>query len=474
MNQITIVGLGPGAPGQITREAWDVILNTEEVWLRTSHHPVVRELPQHLKLLSFDDVYEQASTFADVYNIIVESVLKLGERPEGVVYAVPGHPLVGEATVTKILHYAVNKRLDIHIIDGLSFIEPTLAALSCDALDGLQVLDALDITSLHHPPLNPNFPALIAQVYSRAVASSLKLVLMNQYADEHPVYMVDGAGTDYEVVKSLPLYAIDRELYSPLSTLYITPTTRTSSFEGFQETVARLRSPEGCPWDRAQTHETLRMNLLEETYEVLDAIDKRDPAELLEELGDLLLQIVLQTQVAVDEGEFMMQDVIAAIDEKLKRRHPHVWNNLDVSSVNEVVTNWEKIKRQERLENGKGEKSLLDSIPQALPALTQAYAYGDRVGRIGLQLKSESQLPIDITESVLRLEKAQNSEEKLRILGKMLFTFVVWARTLDVDPESALREANKRFARNFRRLERQKLDGSLGEISDDDIYNLWA
>jgi tetrapyrrole methylase family protein/MazG family protein len=473
MPQITIVGLGPGAPGHLTREAWRELSHASEVWLRTIHHPVVRELPQTMRFHSFDAAYEQEKTFDAVYKQIVASVLDLGDRPEGVIYAVPGHPLVGESTVTAILTQAVERHLPVRVIEGISFIDATLTALACDALDGLQIFDALDIISLHHPPLNPDYPALIAQVYSRAVASSLKLVLMNQYPDEYPVILVDGAGTDHQVLSPMPLYAIDREELSPLSTLFIAPMAKVGSFEGFQETVARLRSPEGCPWDREQTHETLRMNLLEESYEVLAAIDTGNPDELKEELGDLLLQVVLQTQVGVDEGEFQMPDVIAAIDAKLKRRHPHVWQGLDVEGVHEVVANWEAIKRQERVENGKAEKSLLDGIPLALPALTQAYAYGDRVGRIGLRLNEVSRLPDAIVTGIMALRSAQTHEVRSQLLGRMLFATVMWAQLLEIDPESSLRETNNRFAANFRKLEEDRHTGKLDSLSDDDICLLW-
>ena len=473
MAQITIIGLGPGAPGFITREAWIALTEIDEVWLRTKHHPVVRDLPKNLVLRSFDDLYEQATTFEDVYTRIAETVMRMGNRPEGVVYAVPGHPLVGESTVTHILEKAKEQHILVRIIEGLSFIEPTLTALSYDALDGFQIIDALEITALNHPQINPDYPALIAQVYSRAVASSIKLVLMNQYPDDHPVVVVDGAGTDNEVMSHLPLYAIDREERSPLSSLYVTHIPKVSSFESFQQTVAQLRSPEGCPWDREQTHETLRMNLLEETYEVLAAIDAGDTDELMEELGDLLLQVVLQTQVAVDEGEFQMPDVIAVIDAKLKRRHPHVWKGLDVDGVQEVVTNWEAIKRQEREENGKSEQSMLDGIPKALPALTQAFAYGDRVGRIGLHLNAQSRLPAGILTSVEALKHTQSPDDRAKLLGQMLFSAVLWAHSLDLDPESALREANNRFADNFRILESHKQKGTLEELTDDDICQLW-
>ncbi len=176
MSQITIVGLGPGSVADLTRAAWQALEQVDEVWLRTLHHPVVADLPKICRLKGFDAVYERAERFADVYAEIAKRILELGLRDEGVVYAVPGHPLVGEATVTRILREAREAGIPVRIVNGLSFIEPALAALELDALDGLQVFDALDLVSLNHPPLNPDYPALIAQVYSRTVASDLKLV----------------------------------------------------------------------------------------------------------------------------------------------------------------------------------------------------------------------------------------------------------------------------------------------------------
>lgn len=474
MAEITIIGLGPGRPEHLTREAWETLMTANEVWLRTKHHPVVRDLISIRNLQSFDDVYETSATFEAVYGQIVEKIIHLGQRPEGVIYAVPGHPFVGESTVMNIVKQAESQGIPVRIIEGLSFIEPTIKALSCDALDGLQIFDALEITSYHHPPINPDYPALIAQVYSRSIASNLKLVLMNQYPDEHPVIMIDGAGTDHETIIHMPLFEIDREERSPLSTLFVSSYESVSSFEGFQETIARLRSPEGCPWDRKQTHETLRMNLLEESYEVLSAIDSGDEDNLMEELGDLLLQVVLQTQVAIDEGEFQMVDVISSIDAKLKRRHPHVWQGLVIDGVQDVVANWETIKKQERRLNGQTNQSMLDGIPKALPALTQAYAYADRIERIGMQLSHVSHLAAYIQKGIQRMHESEMPENQEQLLGKILFAIVLWALHYGIDPESALREINNRFADNFREIEQRKTAGSLDSVPDDELWKLWA
>ncbi len=475
MAYITVIGLGPGAPELLTRAAWDTLSQTDVVWLRTARHPVVPYLPQGPVVHSFDDLYEKADSFENVYAAIVEKVLELGSRQEGVVYAVPGHPLVGESTVTRVLQEARAAKIPVRIVPGLSFIEPTLTALSLDPLDGLQIVDALDLVGAYYPILNPDVPVLVAQVYSRAVASELKLVLMDVYPDEHPVALIHAAGTSAEAVVWGPLYEIDHGDATPLTSLYVPALPPIGGFEHFQETVAHLRSPEGCPWDREQTHATLRASLLEETYEVLNAIDTDDIDALREELGDLLLQVVLHVQIANEEGEFQMADVIAGIDAKLKHRHPHVWGDVRVAGAQEVTVNWEIIKRQERADNGAAQRSLLDGVPRALPALAQASAYSSRAARVGLDWMSTDAV-IEQTKQILDLLRmAQTPEVQAEALGDLLFVIGKWSRRLDLDPEGALREANARFARRLRYVEqatRQK-GLTLEVLSAEEKARLW-
>lgn len=489
MAQITILGLGPGSAECLTREAWQVLTTAAEVWLRTARHPVVAYLPQSVALHSFDSLYEGCATFTEVYAAIVERILDLGRRPEGVCYCVPGHPWVGETAVPHIVCQAKEVGIPVRVVAGLSFVEPMLSALSLDALDGIQVVDALDLVALCHPSLNPDVPALVAQVYSRAVASDLKLVLMNQYPDEHQVALVDAAATPAEQVSWLPLYEIDRQDVTPLTSLYVSPLPPVSSFEGFQQTVARLRAPDGCPWDREQTHESLRTNLLEETYEVLAAIDAKDVAGLCEELGDLLLQIILHAQIAIEDGEFYMAEIIAGIDSKLKRRHPHVWGDVQVQGSQDVIVNWEAIKRREREANGAEARSMLDGIPKALPSLTQAVEYGKRVARVGLDLGIAGVTPVSaapdgrlVLETALsevlkcsEIAEAQGTDLATSVWGNLLFAIASYARKSGVDLESALRETSASLASRFRVLESAARDAgiSLAEMDPAQLNQLW-
>ena len=476
---ITIVGLGPGDPAHLTRQAWDVLEASDELYLRTRKHPTVPALPPSLRLHSFDHLYEKADRFEEVYSAIAGEILALGERPEGVVYGVPGHPLVGETSVGRIMNGALASDLSVRVIPGLSFIEPVLTALGIDALAGLQLVDATELATLHHPPLNPDLPALVAQLYSPLLAADLKLTLMNQYPPEHPVVLVHSAGTAHERTSAVKLYELDRQLdVAHLTTLYVQPLPRNSSFEGFQETIARLRAPDGCPWDREQTHQSLRANLLEEAYETLAAIDKEDSEGLCEELGDLLLQIVLHSQIAVEAGEFSMAEVIAGIDAKIKHRHPHVWGELAVSGAQEVSRNWEALKAQERREkedDGERKGSLLEGVPRILPALAQADAYGRRAARVGFDWPDVVGVLKKIDEEMEEVRAATDETERMNELGDLLFAVVNWARWLTVDPEAALRQANARFARRFGWMEsdaeRRGLD--LAQLDPDQLEQLW-
>jgi tetrapyrrole methylase family protein/MazG family protein len=476
---ITIVGLGPGDPRHLTREAWEVLSAGREVWLRTAHHPTVAHLPTQLALHSFDDLYESAEDFAQVYQAIAERVLELGRRPEGVIYAVPGHPLVGEATVRQVLQQAREAGLPTRVVDGVSFVEVALTALGLDALEpGLQVCDGIEMAALHHPPLNPDLPALIGQVYSRRLASDLKLTLMNQYPDEHPVTLIFAAGTDAQRLVPLPLYELDHYDVDHLTTLYVPPLSPVSSFEGFQETVAHLRAPDGCPWDREQTHESLRSHLLEEAYEVAAAIDAGDMEGLREELGDLLLQIVLHAQMATEAGEFRMADVIATIDRKLKRRHPHVWGDQKVNNAQEVWGRWEHLKQEERAEKEPGaprSSSLLDSVPQAIPALLQAHIYGERAARGGFDWARAEEVAQKVREEIAEVEEARTPEEVEAEVGDLLFAVANWARHLGVEPETALRKANARFAARFRAMEERVRQRGLdmAQMGIAELDRLW-
>ncbi|MDQ7033440.1 MAG: nucleoside triphosphate pyrophosphohydrolase [Anaerolineae bacterium] len=464
---ITIVGLGPGSVDDLSLKAWRTLENAEKVYLRTERHPCVPQLPQNTTYKSFDALYESIEAFEDVYAKITETLLKAA-KSGAVVYAVPGDPLVGESTTTRILAAAKIENITVNIINGISFIEPMLAHLGIDALNGLQILDGLDIAAMHHPPINPEYPTLIAQVYSRTVASDIKLTLMNQYPDDFEVTLIHGAGTEGQIVETIPLYEIDRsEQINHLTSLYLPAAGEYTSFESFQEVIAHLRAPEGCPWDRKQTHESLRPYLIEEAYEVLEAIDNGDWEALVGELGDLLLQIVLHTQIATEYDEFHMKDVLEYVNRKMIRRHPHVWGTVDVNgNPDTVVANWEEIKQREKSDNGEKTESLLDGIPKGTPSLMVALKYQAKAATVGFDWSDVSGVEDKVREELAEIFAETDSHLKAREITDLMFVLVNWLRWLGIDdPESLMREQNAKFYRRFHYIESQATNPPYGNVA---------
>lgn len=476
MSGITLLGLGPGNPNQLTREAWDLLSNADEVWLRTRQHPTVNAIPPTVKLHSFDDLYENGDTFDQVYDAIIGKVLELGRRSQGVIYAVPGHPFVAEATCPEIARLARDEGLATVIVEGLSFLEPTFSVLGLDPYPQLTLFDAMELSMAHVPTFPPEIPVLIAQLYSRLVASEVKMTLGETYPDEHPVQLVHAAGTNDELVEDIKLYEIDRsEHIGMLTSLYVPPLEEGTSFEAFQEIVAHLRAPNGCPWDREQTHESLRTHLLEESYEALEAIDAGDFDGMQEEFGDLLLQVVLHAQIANEEGEFSINSVIKGVHDKIVRRHPHVFGDLALEGVKGVLQNWEKLKETERKDKGKEEKGLLDGVPKSLPALTQAQEYQDRAARVGFDWPVVDGVLEKVAEEVQEIKAAKNNEELAEEIGDLFFVLVNLARWKKIDAESALRETNLKFKTRFAHIEQtaKKQARELTEMTLEEMDALW-
>ncbi|TES89858.1 MAG: nucleoside triphosphate pyrophosphohydrolase [Anaerolineales bacterium] len=476
MTGITIVGLGPGDPGLLTRQAWDLLDSIPEIYLRTRQHPSVEGFPGGLQIHSFDHLYEEEEDIERVYEGIVNRVVELGRRTEGVVYGVPGHPFVAEATCPEIYRRAMEEDIPIKVIDGISFIEPVLTILGVDPLPHTAIVDALELASAHHPPFPPSVPALIAQVYSKMVAGEVKITLMALYPDDHPVQLVHAAAMAEIKVEERCLHQIDQsEDIGLLTSLYVPPLGENTSFEDFQELIAHLRAPEGCPWDREQTHQTLRTNLMEEVYEALNAIDQDDPVKMQEEFGDLLLQIVLQAQIAAEYGEFTMSDVIQSIHAKLVRRHPHVFGDEDLRDTQGVIKNWERLKALEREENDLESNGLLDGISTAMPALAVADAYQRRAARVGFDWPEIEGVIDKVLEEIGEFQQAEGKEDQGEEIGDIFFALANLARWVGVDPEAALRETNAKFHQRFAVIEdeTQKLGKQLSDMTLEEMDEIW-
>ena len=332
------------------------------------------------------------------------------------------------------------------------------------------VLQASDLIGRHHPQINPSQYVWIQNVASSDL-KKLQVLLSRIYPKETLVSIVEIDSTEKKIqIKKLEDFTPTGKTFRIL----ILPISEGTSFEGFEELVAHLRAPNGCPWDREQTHASLRTHLLEETYEALDALDKNNMEDLKEELGDLLLQIVLHAEIATESDEFRMADILQGIHQKIVRRHPHVFGDTKINEVDGVLRNWERLKESEREDaNGNGKKGILDGVPISLPALTQAQEYQDRAARVGFDWKEIDPVLAKVHEELAEVKAAKTDQEKANELGDLLFAVVNLVRWYKVDAESALRNTNRKFANRFQKIEieakkkhRKLVDMSLEEMDD--------
>ncbi len=505
---LIIVGLGPGAWEHVTLEARDVLAAAQTVYLRTRTHPTADRLPGHLTIHTFDYLYEREADFAAIYSQIADELLRLASAAPltaPIVYAVPGHPLVGEAAVRAVLPRARAAGLPVRLVAGLSFLEPVCTALDLDPLAaGLQILDGTELVGVGGPPqpgnpqsavrnppaaepflfspyalpvppeafpalqgLTPMKPLLVTQVYNDRVAGAVKLALLERYPAEHPIRIVMAAGVPgAEQVIAVPLHELDRgHAINHLACLYLPPVEPLANVRDLDSLIyvmGRLRGPGGCPWDRQQTHQSLKHSLIEEAYEAVEALDTGDLDGFAEELGDLLLLIVFHAQLAVSADEFTLADVAEHVVTKLIRRHPHVFGEAEVADAAGVLANWESIKAAEKAAKGERDggddadlevTAQLRSVPKTMPALESSLEISERAVAAGFEWASMEDVYAKVREELDELRDAPEAE-RFEEFGDLLFTLVNIARWLKINPEEALRAFNRKFVTRFAAAER--------------------
>jgi len=382
-SRITVIGLGPGNPALRTADAQRALDAADQIILRTRIHPGLDDLATDARVTDCDDLYESAADFDALYPAVADRVLSAAQAGGVVVFAVPGHPRIGERSVPLVEAGARKLGIPIDVQDAVSFLDVAAGALGVDPLaQGLQIADAEEFaeTTTADPfaagrlGVDPTRPLLVAQLYNRDLASSVKIALSRVYPDDYVVTLVRAAGIPGDQSAcELPLHALDRQDVDHLTTLWVpamAPMETVRSPESLTRLVARLRAPGGCPWDREQTSKSLRNSVLEEAYELVDAIDADDVGGLSEELGDLLLLVTMQAQMAEENGAFRIEDVFEGVNRKLIRRHPHVFGTVSATTPDAVIATWEGVKERERAEKGKStaKPNPIDRLPRVMPA----------------------------------------------------------------------------------------------------------
>ncbi len=481
MKKINIIGLGCGNINSLTLGAIEKIQSGNRNILRTVNHPTIEFFyNKNIPFISMDYIYESEMSFEKVYEKIVDRLLYELKINDEINYIVPGHPMVAEKTVSHLIEKASNGTFEIEIVPSESFIEPILASLKIDPIDGIKVIDALELKPTQ---LDINSNLIICQVYNKRVASEVKLVLSEVYGDEYEVSLVHYAGVkDKELIEKIKVMDIDRSNnIGALTTLVVFKVNKDEfsiyDFNNLVDIVRKLRSKDGCPWDIAQDHFTLRENLIEEAYEVVEAIEEENFNHLAEELGDLMLQVLLHTQIASENGDFYLIDVTTNLASKLITRHPHVFLKKTLVNTDKVVYNWNMIKYGSRsIDTLSGR---MENIPK-LPSLIRSKKVQKLASEVGFDWDDiDGPMKKVIEEYDEVLELIENGEkDSLRYeeeLGDLLFSIVNLARFLKVDPEIALHKATDKFIDRFRVVEElaQKKGRKLLEMTIEELDELW-
>lgn len=478
--RIYILGLGPEGIETTPEEVREIILRLGEVYLRTKDMSGVTSLEEKGILIhSFDSLYEETERYEEVYEEISARMIDIAQEKGEVLYLIPGHPRVAEMSVRLLEERGKKEGVEVILLGGRSFLDDLFTSLSFDPIEGFLLLDAYSLT---REMLNPRVHTVILQM-TLETASDVKLTLMERYPDEYEIFLVSKLGMREEKKKSLPLYRIDQERewrWDNYTLLYLPPMADEEGyyrqFAKLREIIEKLRAPDGCPWDRKQTHQSLKPYLIEETYEVLDAIDRGDDQALEEELGDLLLQILLHSRIAEEEGRFHIENVIEGLSAKLIRRHPHVFGEKKANDVNEALVNWKEMKEEEKKEKGDLKStSVLDEVKVGLPPLYAALMLQKEAAKYGFDWESTEDVVKKVEEEWLEFRKAPTNARKEEELGDLLFALVNLARFHQIDPESALSQANRKFRSRFHYIEeRLKERGiSLDEADLSMMDQLW-
>ncbi|MBW9153395.1 nucleoside triphosphate pyrophosphohydrolase [Clostridium estertheticum] len=474
---IKVVGLGPGAIDSLTIGTLEILKNSKNIYLRTEKHPTV----DYLKTLciefeTYDNRYEENNNFDDVYRSIAEDLVCKHKLYGDIIYGVPGHPLVAETSVKLLIELCAKNKIDIEIFPAVSFIDAVIQSLKLDPIEGLKIIDAFDI---ENQVLDKRVGLLITQVYSLSIASDVKLALLEYYEADMEIYFVRAAGIkDLESTRKIYLYELDRQKdIDYLTSIYIPKKIdATKDFYDLIKVVDRLRDENGCAWDREQTHESLKKCLIEECYEVLEAIDEKDEDNIIEELGDVLLQVIFHAKIGKEEGYFNINDVIRGITNKMINRHPHIFKSLESKTTKQVLESWEIIKSKEKQFNSYTEA--LKHVPKNLPGLMKAVKVQQKASKVGLDfecLEDAMEKVLEELGEIRDVYKGGNRAKILEEVGDLVFSTVNIARLLDIDPEVAVNYTIDKFINRFGYIEENARNKGLelNQMSLADMDKLW-
>lgn len=474
---IKIVGLGPGSRETITMGTFELLKNSKNVYFRTEIHPNVEYLKQSgIKFESYDKKCEKFQEYDEIDEFIAKDLIEKHKKTTDIVYAVPGNPLVAEKSVSNLIELCEKENIEVKVFPAISFIDSMMQSLKLDPIKEIKIIDAFNIKK---HILDKKVGIIVTQIYDKVIACKVKLALLEYYNPDMKIYFVRAAGVnDLESIRKISLNQLDmQEDIDYLTSIYIPRNSEVSKdFCDLLDIMEILRGKNGCPWDRKQDHKSLKKCLIEECYEVVEAIDNEDEENLVEELGDVLLQVVFHSQIGKEEGKFNINDVVKGICNKLINRHPHVFGKLEVNNCEEVLKNWESIKKEE-----KGFKTYteeLEHVPKSFPALMRAEKVQKKASKVGFDwkdIKPVLEKVIEELNEVKQVYKSQHKEKIIEEVGDLIFSTVNIARFLDIDPEYALNYTIDKFIARFDYIEGKGIetDKKITEMSLQEMDTFW-
>lgn len=472
MPTVVVVGLGPGDPSLVTSDTLAAIQASAVRFVRTAQHPSAHLVPQ---ASTFDHVYDSSESFTDVYATIASELVTAAREHDTVLYAVPGSPLILERTVALLRTYS---DITVRMHTAVSFLDEVWRALNIDPVEtGVTLVDGHQFSTA---AAGRTGPMLVAHTHANWVLSDIKLAIEDPDPTT-PVILLHHLSLPDEQIVSTTWAEMDHVIDADHLTSLFIPQLGTPVGEemaAFHQLARTLRQE--CPWDIEQTHQSLVRYLLEETYEVVDAIAHLDPNDpstddnLIEELGDVLYQIEFHAAIAEEEGRFSMADVARTAHEKLVARHPHVFGDVVVESAAEAEANWEAIKSVEKSER----VGIFDGVVEAAPSLSLAAKVQKRASRVGFDWPDLAGPLAKLQEEFGEVAEAHASNDSVALeseIGDLLFTMVNVARHLDIDPETALRAAVRKFRQRVEEVQILATERGLSmpDLSLTQLDELW-
>ena len=471
MNTIQIIGLGAGSADDLTVKAYKALSEKIPTFARTDRHPLVNELRKNMDIESFDKYFEEYEDFDEVYENMTLKLIELSKKYGKINYCTAGSPYYGDI-VTKKLTNEYKSQINTIIIDGMSFLDKCLKLSGFADYNNIKILDCLEADEFS---FDVNSFNVITQVYDLEIASLLKIKLMEIYPEDVNTLIIDVLE---ENVKKIPLFMLDQEKNYGFSTYFcILPIeiskNRVYNVNNLLRIVKILRGPDGCPWDKKQTHHSIRQNVIEEAYEVVDAIDNDDVDNLVEELGDLLFQVIFHSELGSEEGYFNFNDVINKLCTKMYFRHPHVFGDVKADNAEEALASWENSKQKEK--NLATYTDNLKNVPKALSTLSRSYKIQKRAAEVGFDWPDSEGAIEKIKEELQEfIEEYKNSniENMEEEFGDLLFALVNFARFEKINPDIALNKTINKFIDRFEYIEKNSTK-DLKQMTLKEMDELW-